>query len=260
MGGEPDAGLPALGSACRSSPHALFISDLHLSGERPEITDRFLRFCATVTPPCATLYILGDLFEFWVGDDTVEEPLNRVVCGALRAVTDSGVNVDFMQGNRDFLAGTGFCAAANARVLPDPSVVDLWGTPTLLLHGDTLCTDDHAYQAFRRQVRNPEVQRQFLSLPVPARQAQVGQTRAASEREKQVKADDIMDVAPGTVEDAFREHGCARMIHGHTHRPALHETLVDGLPRERWVLSDWTPRRSDALCVSADGVFRLRIT
>jgi UDP-2,3-diacylglucosamine hydrolase len=241
------------------SGHTLLISDLHLSPERPAITARFLRFCRETAPAAQALWILGDLFEFWVGDDTVDEPINHDVCTALRALADAGVPVFFMAGNRDFLIARAFADASGATLVDDPVVVDLHGTPTLLMHGDTLCTDDIAYQAFRKQVRNPAVQQQFLSLPVAMRKQQVGATRAASEREKQVKANDIMDVSPDAVAEAFRTHDHARLIHGHTHRPATHEHVVDGRRCERWVLADWRDDLAEALRIDASGATRVAL-
>lgn len=235
----------------------LFVSDLHLAPAQPDLTKRFVRFCSDLAPSASALYVLGDLFDFWVGDDTLEEPMHREVCDALRFVADAGVALYFMAGNRDFLVGSGFASASGATLIEDPTVVDLHGTPTLLMHGDTLCTDDNAYMAFRAQVRNPKVQAQFLSLPVAMRWQQVGATRDASEREKQVKSMDIMDVAPDAVANVFRTHGYPRLIHGHTHRPAVHEHVVDGHRCERWVIADWRADLCEALSVDARGVTRL---
>jgi UDP-2,3-diacylglucosamine hydrolase len=234
-------------------------SDLHLDASRPHVTARFRRFLDAHAAGAARLLILGDLFEFWIGDDALDAPLATEVTSALRAVADAGTSVAFMAGNRDFLVSSRFAQATGATLLDDPVVVDLHGTPTLLMHGDTLCTDDHAYQAFRAQVRNPAVQAQFLALPVESRRRQVGQVRAASEREKQVKTMEIMDVAPAAVDAAFRTHGVSRLIHGHTHRPALHHVVVDGRACERWVLSDWTDTRADALRIDAEGVARVTL-
>ncbi|MBI1395353.1 MAG: UDP-2,3-diacylglucosamine diphosphatase [Betaproteobacteria bacterium] len=243
----------------RDEAHVLFISDLHLSDLDSPVTERFTRFCRSIAGSCESLYILGDLFEFWVGDDTADEPLNRHVCAELARVRATGVRVHFMHGNRDFLAGPGFSAAAEATLLPDPTVIDLHGTRTLLMHGDLLCTDDLAYQAFRRQVRTPEVQRQFLTLSVEARKARVGQTRAESERVKREKSEAIMDVSPEAVTAAMREHRCDLLIHGHTHRPGRHEFEVDGNVRTRWVLSDWTLERADCLCATREAITRIQL-
>lgn len=235
----------------------LLVSDLHLAPTQPVLTDRFLRFCRETAPSASALYVLGDLFDFWVGDDTVHLPLHREVCDALRSVADAGVPVHFMAGNRDFLAGTGFAAASGATLIEDPTVIDLHGTPTLLMHGDSLCTDDHAYMAFRAHVRDSKVQAQFLSLPVAIRWQQVGATRDASEHEKRGKTIDIMDVAPEAVAAALRANHYPRLIHGHTHRPAVHEHVVDGHRCERWVMADWRSDLAEALRVDAHGVTRL---
>ncbi len=242
-----------------AAPHALFISDLHLSASRPGITDLLLRFLQQTAAPAQSLYILGDLFEFWLGDDTLDEPLNRTVIDALSRLAGAGTSVRFMHGNRDFLVGTGFAAATQAEILADPSVLDLYGVRTLLMHGDTMCTDDRAYQAFRAHVRNPEVQRQFLCLPVAARRQQVGQVRAESDEQKQEKSAEIMDVTPAAVDDALRlAEYPPRLIHGHTHRPARHEHVVDGRRCERWVLADWY-EGGEYLRVDGVGVSRIRL-
>lgn len=237
--------------------YTLFVSDLHLSTAQPVFTQRFVRFCREIAPAAEALYVLGDLFDFWIGDDTLGDPLHGEVCGALKSVADAGVVVRFMAGNRDFLAGGAFAAASGASLIDDPTILDLHGTPTLLMHGDSLCTDDHAYMAFRAQVRNPKVQAQFLSLPVALRWQQVGATRDASEREKQAKSMDIMDVSPTAVDDVLRVHGYPRLIHGHTHRPAMHAHVVDGHRCERWVIADWRVDLAEALRVDARGVTRL---
>lgn len=238
-------------------PHALFISDLHLTEARPGITQLFMRFLAEIAPAAQTLFILGDLFEFWIGDDALADPLNAEVIAGLSKVAAGGTTLKFMHGNRDFLAGQGFAAAAQVELLADPTLLDLHGTPTLLMHGDTMCTDDKAYQAFRAHVRNPEVQRQFLALPIPARQHQVGQVRAQSDQQKQDKPPEIMDVTPSAVDAALRAANYPpRLIHGHTHRPARHEHVVDGHRCERWVLADWY-EKGEYLCVDASGVTRV---
>jgi len=240
-------------------PHALFISDLHLADARPRLTDLLLQFLAQTAPAAQSLYILGDLFEFWIGDDTLDHPLNRTVTDALRRLAETGTAVSFMHGNRDFLVGSGFAAAAHAEILTDPFLIDLYGTRTLLMHGDTMCTDDHAYQAFRAQVRNTEVQREFLALPLADRRQRVGQVRAQNDRQKQEKTADIMDVTPTAVDDALRlANYPPRLIHGHTHRPARHEHVVDGHRCERWVLADWY-ERGEYLRVDSSGVLRVAL-
>jgi UDP-2,3-diacylglucosamine hydrolase len=222
---------------------ALFISDLHLSAERPETGEQFLRFLGVEARGAQALYILGDLFEYWIGDDELEdvpgEPLMRQAAHALRQLADSGVALRLMHGNRDFLIGRRFCAATGAQLLDDPSVAELDGERFALLHGDTLCTDDLPYQAWRRTARNPEWQRQFLAKPRAERRVIVLQYREQSKAAVSAKAPEIMDANEGAVCEAFRKLGVTRMIHGHTHRPAHHRHLVDGAQCERWVLPDW---------------------
>ncbi len=217
----------------------LFISDLHLCPSRPEINRIFFHFLAGPARAAQALYILGDLFEYWAGDDDLNDPFSHEVCAALRALTDAGVPVFFMAGNRDFLIGDVFAQAAGLTLLADTTLLDIAGTPTLLMHGDTLCTDDVDYQRFRTLVRSPQWQHNFLSLPLTERKAQIAALRRESEAQKRIKAMDIMDVNAEAVVEAFREHGCTRQIHGHTHRPAHHVIDVEGLDCERWVLPDW---------------------
>jgi UDP-2,3-diacylglucosamine hydrolase len=217
----------------------LFISDLHLDTERPAITGLFGRFIDEEARSADALYILGDLFEAWVGDDDPSEA-GAFVAGKLRGLHDAGVPAYFMRGNRDFLLGEAFAKRAGITILPDPAVVVLHGKPTLLMHGDTLCTGDLAYQQFRAQTRNPEWQRQFLAQPLAARLAFAQQARAASQAHQsglkaQGAMDAITDVSPATVEATFARFGIDTMIHGHTHRPAVHDH--DG--GTRIVLGDW---------------------
>ena len=222
---------------------ALFISDLHLAGERPAPSERFFRFLQDEAAGAAALYILGDLFEYWIGDDELSaadgDPLARRVAGGLRQVADSGSAVYLMHGNRDFLVAAEFCGASGATLLADPVVVEVSGTPTLLMHGDTLCTDDLDYQAWRRTARSQAWQREFLGQPLTARRETIVQMRERSKAIIRAKPADIMDVTPQAVAAAFRRHGVMRLIHGHTHRPAHHALDVDGVRRERWVLPDW---------------------
>ena len=217
----------------------LFISDLHLDAERPQITELFGKFIDDEARGADALYILGDLFEAWVGDDDPSEAGN-FVAAKLRALSDSGVPVSFIRGNRDFLLGDDYARRAGMTVLPDPAVVMLHGKPTLLMHGDLLCTDDVAYQQFRAQTRNPQWQTQFLAQPLPARLAFAQQARAASKAHQsglqaQGSMETITDVTPATVDATFARYGINRIIHGHTHRPAVH--AHDG--RSRIVLGDW---------------------
>jgi UDP-2,3-diacylglucosamine hydrolase len=216
----------------------LFVSDLHLDDSRPRITAQFEQFLEGPAAKAAALFILGDLFEYWVGDDSLEMPLAARVSVRLQ---DAAVRcpVYFMHGNRDFLIAGRFAEATGIKLLDDPAVIDLYGRKTVLLHGDTLCTDDHAYQAFRTQVHDPRWQAVALARPMAERLAIAQDLRAKSEGAKHGKAMAIMDVADETVDRVFRETGAALMIHGHTHRPARHEVTVEGQRRERWVLADW---------------------
>lgn len=229
----------------------LFISDLHLDAARPAATEAFLRLLAGEARAAEALYILGDLFEAWVGDDDPGEP-GASACAALRALAGAGVPVFLMRGNRDFLFGPAMAARSGATLLPDPCVIDLHGTPTLLMHGDLLCSDDVAYQAFRAQVRAPDWQANFLAQPLAARQAFAAQARAASQAHQQGVSEAITDVAPATVAATMARYGVTRLIHGHTHRPAIHSLEVDGRRATRIVLGDWYDQAS-VLRVSADG-------
>lgn len=218
----------------------LFISDLHLDGARPDITHQFLEFLAGEGATAERLYILGDLFEAWVGDDD-PDPDKRRVLQALKKVS-AKLPCFVMHGNRDFLIGKRFCAETGAQLIDDGTVVDVFGRRVLLLHGDTLCTDDHAYQRLRRIVRNPLVQFGLRSLTLKQRQRIAARMRAGSKAH--IEAMDksspyIMDVNSDAVAAAFRAYRVDCMIHGHTHRPAIHSLTVDGQPATRIVLGDW---------------------
>lgn len=228
--------------------HSIFISDLHLSPERPGIVEVFFAFVGRTAAQAGALYILGDLFEYWVGDDDLDEPLNAAVAKALGELAARGVAVFLMHGNRDFLVGREFAERTGMKLIGDPTVLDLYGARTLLMHGDTLCTDDVDYQKFRTVARSPEFQADFLAQPIGARKQRVGQLRAINEQAKQAKAAEIMDVAPATVEAVLRQHAYPRLIHGHTHRPARHVHRVDGRECERWVLNDWYERGGYLRC------------
>lgn len=216
-----------------------FISDLHLCEARPEINRVFFDFLRGPALSAEVLYILGDLFEYWAGDDDLSDPFNRSVAAALAEYSRSGIPLKFMHGNRDFLLDGDFAKACGGTLLNDPHTEDLFGARTVLMHGDTLCTDDVDYQKFRVQVRNPAWQKGFLALPLAQRKRQIEAVRQTSESEKTRKAPEIMDVNQGAVEAALRRHAYPRLIHGHTHRPARHVHTVDGRTCERWVLSDW---------------------
>jgi UDP-2,3-diacylglucosamine hydrolase len=229
-------------------PHTLFISDLHLSPDTPEATAALLRFLRETAPAADTLYVLGDLFEYWIGDEGLAQPFAQQVARAFLALVNDGVPVYFMHGNRDFLIGERFAVASGMKLLTDPAVVNLYGTPTLLMHGDTLCIDDVEYQKFRAIVRDAAWQHAFLAKPLDERIRMAREVRGKSEQSKQLKDMTIMDVAPTAVDDAFRAHNYARLIHGHTHRPARHEHKVDGQGCERWVLADWYDHGSYLMC------------
>jgi UDP-2,3-diacylglucosamine hydrolase len=230
---------PVLAVAPTAAPllDPLFISDLHLAAERPRTVARFVRFLAEDAPRHRELVILGDLFEFWIGDDAAASA--RPVLDALAAYSASGRRLLLMHGNRDPLLGHGFAAATGGTLLADPVVLDVAGTPTLLSHGDAWCTLDVAYQRFRATVRQPGFQREFLSKPVDERIAFARGLRMQSESEKSMKAADIMDVTPDAVVAALRESGVRRIVHGHTHRPAAHVVDLGDALAERWVLPDW---------------------
>jgi UDP-2,3-diacylglucosamine hydrolase len=230
---------------------ALFISDLHLTPERPEASARFFRFLAGTARRASALYILGDFFEAWVGDDDLDLPLHAEVAVALKGLTDTGVPVQVMHGNRDFLLGAGFCRASGATLLADPTVLSLADLPTLLMHGDSLCTDDAAYQRIRAQVRDPAWQAQILAKPLAERRAIARQLRLQSEQVKEGNRPEIMDVNAQAVADAFASHACRRIIHGHTHRPGRHTYRVGELDCERWVLPDWYETGGYLACDSA---------
>lgn len=217
----------------------LFIADLHLDDSRPQITRLFEDFLAGDEARSAdAVYILGDLVEAWIGDDDDAE-LPARIARATRALRDSGVPVYFMVGNRDFLLGEDFAQRAGFTLLDDGTVHDLYGRPTLLMHGDVLCTDDIAYQTVRKQVRTPEWKAQVLAMPLEARRAFAAKAREDSKAHTGSTMETIMDVNAIAVADAMRKAGVTRLIHGHTHRPATHRFELDGQPAERIVLGDW---------------------
>ena len=218
---------------------ALFISDLHLAEERPEANERFIAFLEDEARSASALYILGDFFEYWIGDDDLEETFNAVIAGLLGELTRGGVALYLMHGNRDFLLGERFCAATGARLLPDPSVHEVHGVRTLLAHGDTLCTDDHDYQNWRRIARSPDWQRDFLAKPRAERRSLVHGLRDKSKAVIQEKPTEIMDVNAEATVRAIAAHGVSRLVHGHTHRPGRHVVELAGKTAERWVLPDW---------------------
>ena len=234
-----------------SADRLLFVSDLHLDASAPEAITQFAGFLAGEAPDAAALYVLGDLFESWVGDDD-DEPARARVCEALRRYTAAGHPCFVMRGNRDFLFGAGFEQRTGCRLLPDPLLLE-WGTQRVFVtHGDPLCTADHSYQEFRTLVRDPQWQQHYLQLPLSTRRALADAARSGSRAHTTRTHAYIMDVAPDAVAAAFRVSGADLMIHGHTHRPGVHVTEVDGRPRTRIVLGDWYEQGS-ALSLHADG-------
>ena len=229
----------------------LFLSDLHLSASRPRLVAAFDAFCAGPAREAAGIYILGDLFDAWVGDDQLRDPLAERVAAALRDVANTGVPVGVITGNRDFLLGERFTGVAGAVLLPGQVVINLAGTPTLLLHGDELCTGDVGYQRYRKVMHDPKWQRRFLALPYALRRGVGRFLRGRSRTATAAKPESILDVEQRAVEGAFRGAGVTRMIHGHTHRPAHHHVVVDGSDCERWVLADWYDRGSYLECDAA---------
>lgn len=234
---------------------ALFVSDLHLQATLPRTTAAFLAFLQTHARQTQQLYLLGDIFEYWAGDDDLATPYNQQIADAIKAVQQHGVQVFWIAGNRDFLVGQGFADAAGLQLLDDPHVFTLAGRTLALAHGDAQCTDDAAYMAFRAQVRQPAYQQQFLAMPLAQRKAIIEGIRKNSQDANQNKSYDIMDVNAGAIDQLFAQTGSDTLIHGHTHRPALHR-LDDGR-RRRYVLPDWeydvdTPR-GGWISLTADG-------
>lgn len=216
----------------------LFISDLHLEESRPDITRAFLDFLGSRARGVEQLFILGDFFEAWIGDDE-HTPLQNEVASALKSVSDGGTKTFLMHGNRDFLIGEDFCQRSGAQLLEDPTVIDLYGTPTLLMHGDTLCAADVDYQKFRANMRNSQWQEAFLKRPLADRQMVARQLREISMAKTKGKQESIMDVTREEVVRVMEEHNVQQLIHGHTHRPAVHELEANGQPARRIVLGDW---------------------
>jgi len=216
----------------------LFIADLHLHPSRPTVTNCFIRFLEKSAASTDALYILGDLFEVWVGDDD-PDPHHRRVIAALSKFAEAGPQCFFARGNRDVIIGRRFCTETGFHLLDETTVIDLYGTPVLVSHGDELCTDDHTYQRFRRQARSPTWRALFLSLPLSVRRYAAKHLRRRSQADTALKPEDITDVSPQAVEDAFIEHRVTTMIHGHTHRPAVHELEIFSKPKTRIVLGDW---------------------
>ncbi len=230
----------------------LFASDLHLDSESPWAIDAFIAFLEGHARHAEALYLLGDNFEVWVGDDD-DNAANERTCEALARLTASGVATYAIHGNRDFLLGESFARRTGVKLLPDPVLVELYGVPTLLSHGDVFCTEDPSYQQLRSIVRRPRFQRRFLSLPLDTRRTLASAARAGSKAHTERTIPTIMDVNPDAVLRAFRATGARRLIHGHTHRPAVHPCVVDGVSAERVVLAPWYEAAS-CVSVDADGV------
>ncbi len=218
--------------------YTLFISDLHLHESRPQITRAFFQFLHAQTHDLEALYILGDFFDAWLGDDD-DAPLNTQVASELKQLSQRGTQIFLMHGNRDFLLGEKFAANSGARLIAEGTVINLYDCPTLLLHGDNLCTDDKDYINFRQQVRSPQWQQQILAQPLATRRVLAAQLREKSQAMNSLKAEDILDVAPDEVVRVMHESDVTRLIHGHTHRPARHALIIAGKPAERIVLGDW---------------------
>jgi len=216
----------------------LLISDLHLEQERPDISRAFLHFLESRAREAEALYILGDFFEVWIGDDAIS-PFQRSIAQALRRLSDSGTRIYLMHGNRDFMIGQAFCREAGCTLLRDPSLVELGGEKVLLMHGDSLCTQDEAYMRLRRWLRNPLSLLILRNLPLAARRKLARKLRNESRAQTRMKASDIVDVTPAEVPRIMAAHGVRTLIHGHTHRPAIHSLQVAGQPARRIVLGDW---------------------
>lgn len=213
----------------------LFISDLHLDASAPHLTQGLLRFLSAESDRCDAIYVLGDLFEAWIGDDD-DQALNKTISDAFQSVVQQGCSVYLMHGNRDFLIGQQFCDRSGAELLDDPTVIDLYGTPTLLMHGDSLCTDDAEYMAFRANIRKPQVQADLLAKPLAERRQIATALRSQSKESMSNKAEDIMDVNAAEVDSQMQQFDVSQLIHGHTHRPAVHALNGGNM---RLVLGDW---------------------
>lgn len=225
----------------------LFISDLHLSGERENITELFIQFLDQRASVADALYILGDLFEVWPGDDMIQPDYQQSI-SKMKQLSDNGIPLYVMQGNRDFLMAEQFAAVSGATLIEDPTVIDLYGTQTLLMHGDTLCSDDVDYQKFRKMVRDPLWKADFFAKPNEERLAMTSKYRKISKTETARKTMEIMDVNQQTVEQAMLKENIQQLIHGHTHRPAIHNFTVNNKEMKRIVLGDWFEQGSVLVC------------
>lgn len=237
----------------------LFISDLHLSGERPQITEQFLQFLQTDARQAQALYILGDLFEYWIGDEAMAHPDHAPVIDGLKSFTTTGIPVYIMVGNRDFLIGDNFAHETGCRMIPDPVVIDLYGRRVMLMHGDLLCTDDHDYQELRLMLRNPRWIQDFLSRPVEERNAMAQDIREKSKDAIAGKQAEIMDVNQAAVEEYMSSYNVDMLIHGHTHRQKTHSFSLNGKAMTRHVLGDWYASGSFLSC-STQGCMSVPLT
>lgn len=237
----------------QASPLALFISDLHLQSSHPRNAEAFHRFLAERAMSAQSLYLLGDLFEYWAGDDDLGDPFNQAIIHSLRAVGDAGVAVYWLAGNRDFLAGAAFAQAAGLTLLLEPHVAEIGGQRVALVHGDAQCTDDTKYMEFRAMVRQAAWQRQFLAMPLAQRKAIIAGMREGSRAAQGAKSYEVMDVTLDAIGDLFARTGVDTIIHGHTHRPALHEHAG----KRRFVLPDWEcdgiPARGGWIAIDSQG-------
>jgi UDP-2,3-diacylglucosamine hydrolase len=255
-----DPHMTPIGMAQRGAPVALFVSDVHLQPSLPHTRQAFFNFLNQRAIKAEQLYLLGDLFEYWAGDDDIVTPDSKQVIDAIRRVSDAGIAVFWIAGNRDFLVGSGFAAAAGVTLLPDPFVATIAAQRIVLTHGDAQCTDDVAYMAFRAQVRQAGWQQDFLAMPLAQRKAIIEGLRNTSRAEQRAKSYDIMDVNASAISSLFDATATSIMIHGHTHRPAQHEVEENGERRVRHVLPDWDcdaePPRGGWLEMGSDGALR----
>jgi len=233
---------------------ALFVSDVHLNRTRANIVRAFIEFLGQKARHADALFILGDLFDEWLGDDD-DEPPHAEVSDALAALTAAGVPLSVVHGNHDFLLGKKFAKRIGCTLLGDHTVIDNYGTPTLIMHGDTLCTRDVKYQNFRKMTRNPITQKMFLSMSLAKRAEKAANIRHESSKDTALKSDEIMDVTPRTVDEVMRKHGVRHVIHGHTHRPAIHDFTLDGREATRIVLGDWYEQ--DSVLIWDEAGYRL---
>jgi UDP-2,3-diacylglucosamine hydrolase len=220
----------------------------------------FLQFLAGRARQAEALYILGDLFEAWIGDDDIDDPYLAEIVAALRSASDAGLQISLQHGNRDFLLGADFAAATGIRLVSDPYILSTAEWQFVLSHGDALCLDDAAYMAFRNQVRNPEWQAALLAKPLAERRAIAAHMREVSESSQRGKENPYTDLQPAATDDFLREHGYATFIHGHTHQPAKHDHIVDGIHVERWVLADWHEACGECLVWDGQALRRERLT